>query len=166
MATGEHSLKDKAVSFLRLASSGKVRDAYERYVGPAFRHHNAFFPGDRESLMKAMEENAAKNPDKLLDVKLALQDGHYVACTRTFGRTRAIAAPPSCTSFVSRTTGSSSSGTWAKRFRRTRRTGTACSNGRRAPTFRTCRRNTRRRHKTSRPAARTCLARPPRRCDR
>ena len=79
MATGEHSLKDKAVSFLRLASSGKVRDAYERYVGPAFRHHNAFFPGDRESLMKAMEENAAKNPDKLLDVKLALQDGNYVA---------------------------------------------------------------------------------------
>ena len=79
MATGEHSLKDRAVSFLRLADSGKVRDAYERYVGPAFRHHNAFFPGDRESLMKAMEENAAKNPDKLLDVKLALQDGNYVA---------------------------------------------------------------------------------------
>ena len=79
MTTTEHSLKDRAVSFLRLAGSGKVRDAYERYVGPAFRHHNAFFPGDRESLMKAMEENAAKNPDKLLDVKLALQDGNYVA---------------------------------------------------------------------------------------
>ena len=42
-------------------------------------HHNAFFPGDRESLMKAMEENAAKNPDKVLDVKLSLQDGNYVA---------------------------------------------------------------------------------------
>lgn len=79
MTQPEHSLKDRAVSFLRLASSGKVRDAYERYVGPVFRHHNAFFPGDRESLMKAMEENAAKNPDKVLDVKLALQDGDYVA---------------------------------------------------------------------------------------
>ena len=72
-------MKDRAVSFLRLAGSGKVRDAYERYVGLGFRHHNAFFPGDRESLMRAMEENAAKNPDKVLDVKLALQDGNYVA---------------------------------------------------------------------------------------
>jgi predicted SnoaL-like aldol condensation-catalyzing enzyme len=79
MATAEHSLKDRAVSFLRLAGSGKVREAYDRYVGSDFRHHNAFFRGDRESLMKAMEENAAKNPDKVLDVKLALQDGNYVA---------------------------------------------------------------------------------------
>ena len=79
MTQPEHSLKDRAVSFLRLAGSGKVRDAYERYVGRGFRHHNAFFCGDRESLMKAMEENAAKNPDKVLGVKLALQDGNYVA---------------------------------------------------------------------------------------
>jgi len=79
MTAVERSLKDRAVSFLRLAGSGKVRDAYERYVGHTFRHHNAFFRGGRESLMKAMEDNAAKNPDKVLDVKLALQDGNYVA---------------------------------------------------------------------------------------
>ena len=71
--------KDIAVSFLRLVASGDVRDAYERYVDAGFRHHNAFFRGDRASLMKAMEENAGKNPDKVLDVKHALEDGDYVA---------------------------------------------------------------------------------------
>ena len=71
--------KDAAVSFLRLAGSGKVREAYERYVGASFRHHNAFFPGDRESLLKAMEENAAKNPSKVLEVKHVLEDEGFVA---------------------------------------------------------------------------------------
>ena len=71
--------KDMAVSFLRLAGSGKVREAYERYVAENFRHHNAYYRGDRESLLRAMEDNAAKNPNKLLDVKLAIEDGSYVA---------------------------------------------------------------------------------------
>ncbi|HSC15518.1 MAG TPA: nuclear transport factor 2 family protein [Gammaproteobacteria bacterium] len=77
--TPDRSLKDNALSFLRLVGSGKVRDAYERYVGPSFRHHNAYFRGDRESLLRGMEQNAAKNPGKVIDVKLALQDGDYVA---------------------------------------------------------------------------------------
>jgi predicted SnoaL-like aldol condensation-catalyzing enzyme len=79
MKTSDSSIKDTAVSFLRLVSSGKVREAYERCVGENFRHHNAYYRGDRESLMRAMEDNAAKNPNKLLDVKLALEDGSYVA---------------------------------------------------------------------------------------
>jgi predicted SnoaL-like aldol condensation-catalyzing enzyme len=78
MTSSEHTLKDAAVSFLRLVGAGKVRDAYERYVGASFRHHNAYFRGDRESLLRGMEQNAAKNPDKVIDVKLALQDGDYV----------------------------------------------------------------------------------------
>ena len=73
------SLKDTAISFLRLVTAGKVREAYERCIGDNFRHHNAYYRGDRESLMRAMEDNAAKNPNKLLDVKLALEDGRYVA---------------------------------------------------------------------------------------
>jgi predicted SnoaL-like aldol condensation-catalyzing enzyme len=79
MKAGNNSHKDTAVSFMRLVGSGKVRDAYDRYVGPNFRHHNAFFRGDRESLMKAMEENAEKNPNKVLDVKRTLEEGDYVA---------------------------------------------------------------------------------------
>jgi predicted SnoaL-like aldol condensation-catalyzing enzyme len=79
MNTGNHSHKDSAISFIRLVGAGKVREAYDRHVGANFRHHNASFHGDRESLMKAMEENAVRNPNKLLDVKRTLEDGNYVA---------------------------------------------------------------------------------------
>ena len=71
--------KDAAVEFLRLAATGNVREAYRKHVCPGFRHHNPFFHGDAESLMVAMEENAAKNPDKVLEIQRALQDGNLVA---------------------------------------------------------------------------------------
>ena len=45
--------KESAISFLRLASSGNVREAYEKYVHPDFRHHNPYFPSDRASLLAA-----------------------------------------------------------------------------------------------------------------
>jgi predicted SnoaL-like aldol condensation-catalyzing enzyme len=79
------SEKDSALHFLRLAASGKVRDAYQRYVAPGFRHHNPFFRGDADSLMEAMEENASRNPDKVLEVQHALQEGSFVA---VFSRVR------------------------------------------------------------------------------
>ncbi|HEX9945325.1 MAG TPA: nuclear transport factor 2 family protein [Thermoanaerobaculia bacterium] len=71
--------KEAAMDFLRLVAFGKVREAYRKYVGPEFRHHNAFFRSDAESLMAAMEENAAKNPNKVLEIQRALQDGDLVA---------------------------------------------------------------------------------------
>jgi predicted SnoaL-like aldol condensation-catalyzing enzyme len=73
------SHKETAVSFLRDVASGKVREAYGKYVGPDFRNHNPFFRGDQESLMTAMEENAIKNPNKVLEVKHVLEDGNLVA---------------------------------------------------------------------------------------
>lgn len=73
------SLKEKAVSFLQLVASGEVRAAYQRYIGPDFRHHNPFFRGDADSLMLAMEENAIKNPRKVLEVKRVIEDGDIVA---------------------------------------------------------------------------------------
>lgn len=71
--------KEAATDFLRLAVSGKVREAYRKYIDPEFRHHNAFFRSDAESLMAAMEENAVKNPNKVLEIQRALQDGDLVA---------------------------------------------------------------------------------------
>jgi predicted SnoaL-like aldol condensation-catalyzing enzyme len=71
--------KEIAVSFLHLASSGKVREAYEKYVHPDFRHHNPYFKGDRESLLVAMEENALKNPNKFLEVQHVFEDGNLIA---------------------------------------------------------------------------------------
>jgi predicted SnoaL-like aldol condensation-catalyzing enzyme len=73
------SLKEKAVSFLQLVASGKVREAYHTYIGPDFCHHNPYFRGDADSLMLAMEENAALNPHKVLEVKLAIQERDTVA---------------------------------------------------------------------------------------
>ncbi len=73
------SRKEAAISFLRHTASGKVREAYEKYVDSSFRHHNPFFKGDAESLMKGMEENAARFPDIILKVLRALEEGEFVA---------------------------------------------------------------------------------------
>ncbi len=73
------SKREMAVGFLSLASSGRVREAYERFVAAGFRHHNPYFAGDRASLMKGMEETAARNPDKSFEVKITLEDGDLVA---------------------------------------------------------------------------------------
>jgi predicted SnoaL-like aldol condensation-catalyzing enzyme len=73
------SHKDAAVDFMRLVASGNVREAYRKHVAPGFRHHNPFFKGDAESLMAAMAENAAQNPEKILEIQRALQEDDLVA---------------------------------------------------------------------------------------
>lgn len=71
--------KEAAISFLKMASSGDVREAYSKFVGPGFKHHNPYFEGSAETLMTAMEENARDNPNKTLDVKHAIAEGDLVA---------------------------------------------------------------------------------------
>ena len=71
--------KETAVSFLKSASAGNIREAYDLYISPEFRHHNAYFRGDRESLLLGMEQNAVQFPEKTLDVKRVLEDGEFVA---------------------------------------------------------------------------------------
>jgi len=64
---------------LSLASSGEVLKAYEQFIHPQFRHHNAYFKGDRESFLKAMEENAQQFPNKTYETLRVLEDGNLVA---------------------------------------------------------------------------------------
>ncbi len=71
--------KEIAISFLKLASSGKVAEAFEKHIHPNFIHHLVFFKGDRESFLKAMEENAREFPDKKYETMHALEDGEFVA---------------------------------------------------------------------------------------
>ena len=71
--------KEIAINFLNLASSGKVKEAYEKYIHPDFIHHNAYFQGDRESLFKGMKENAEQFPKKKYETLRALEDGDLVA---------------------------------------------------------------------------------------
>lgn len=70
--------KKIAETFLKLVVQGNVREAYERYIGTNFCHHNPFFPSDANSLMKAMEENAVKNPHKNLDINLSIEEKKMV----------------------------------------------------------------------------------------
>jgi predicted SnoaL-like aldol condensation-catalyzing enzyme len=72
------SKKDVAISFLENAASGKVDDAY-RCAGPGFRHHNAYFPGDAESLKAGMAEAHKQFPNTKLDVQRAIAEGDLVA---------------------------------------------------------------------------------------
>ena len=73
------SNKNAAVSFLKMAASGKVQEAYSKFVGEGFRHHNPFFEGSAESLQAGMQANALQNPGKVLDVKRVIAEGELVA---------------------------------------------------------------------------------------
>jgi predicted SnoaL-like aldol condensation-catalyzing enzyme len=71
--------KKTATDFLQLAASGQVREAFERFAGPGFRHHNPNFAGDAAALMAGMEQNSTANPDKVFEVKMAIAEGERVA---------------------------------------------------------------------------------------
>ena len=70
--------KDAAKSFLKMAGLGKVQEAYDQYVAPSFIHHNQYFKGDRQSLLKAMQEASKATPNKSIDIKHVYEDGETV----------------------------------------------------------------------------------------
>lgn len=71
--------KEIAKEFLKLASSGESRRAFELYVSEKFKHHNAYFKGDRQTLMLAMEDAHKQNPNKVFDIQRVLEDVNLVA---------------------------------------------------------------------------------------
>ena len=71
--------KEAAVSFLKLAASGNLDEAYANYIGPNFRHHNPYFPGDAESLKAGMAEAHAKFPKTILEVQHVFEEDDLVA---------------------------------------------------------------------------------------
>ena len=70
--------KEIAISFLKLASSGKLDEAYSK-VSPQFQHHNPYFAGDAESLKAGMADAAKKFPHTTLEVQRVLTEGDLVA---------------------------------------------------------------------------------------
>ena len=70
--------KEMAVTFLKMAASGEVRAAYDKFIDPHFIHHNLYFKGDRQSLMEAMEAAHKKSPNKAIEVKQVLEEGDKV----------------------------------------------------------------------------------------
>jgi predicted SnoaL-like aldol condensation-catalyzing enzyme len=68
-----------ATTFLRMCARGDVRAAFERFVAPGFVHHNAWFPADRQSLLVAMEQSAAAEPNKSFEPRQVVDGGDRVA---------------------------------------------------------------------------------------
>jgi len=71
--------KQAAVQFLQLVVTGRIHEAYEKYVDLRGKHHNPFFPAGFPALKKAMSENHVQFPSKQLTVKNVLGDDDLVA---------------------------------------------------------------------------------------
>jgi len=78
-ATKSSTRKEAAISFLKLAASGKVDEAYANHISPNFRHHNPYFRGDAESLKAGMAEAHTKFPNTTLDVQHVFEADDLVA---------------------------------------------------------------------------------------
>jgi predicted SnoaL-like aldol condensation-catalyzing enzyme len=77
--TTRMSNKEAAVSFLQMTAAGQVEEAFERFAGPQFMHHNPHFAGDAASIKAGMLDNAARFPQMSFEVQRALADGPLVA---------------------------------------------------------------------------------------
>lgn len=73
------TLKQIGRDFLTLCAAGNPREAFKLFAHKNFKHHNAFFKGDADSLMIAMEESSKENPNRVFDIKHILLDGDLVA---------------------------------------------------------------------------------------
>jgi predicted SnoaL-like aldol condensation-catalyzing enzyme len=70
--------KEAAQSFLKMAGTGKVQEAYDQYIAPSFIHHNQFFKGDRQSLLDAMQEASKVSPNKSIEIQRVYEEGDTV----------------------------------------------------------------------------------------
>src|SRR5215813_1821551 len=73
-----NSNKDVAISFLKNAATGKLDEAYG-LVSQNFRHHNAYFPSDTESLKAGMADAHKQFPNTKIDVQRAIAEDGLVA---------------------------------------------------------------------------------------
>ena len=70
--------KEIAIQFLLLAGTGKVDEAFERFVSEHFVHHNQYFESTRIALATEMIEAHASSPNKSIEVKQCFQEGDTV----------------------------------------------------------------------------------------
>ena len=71
--------KDAAVDFLKMVVSGRIDEAYSKYIDMNGKHHNVFFPSGFPALRSAMKQNQSQFPDKELLVKNVIGDGEVIA---------------------------------------------------------------------------------------
>jgi len=76
---GIDAQKNSAVQFLRLVTSGKIDEAYQKFVDIDGKHHNCYFPAGIAILKQAMVDNHKQFPVRTFDIKHVLGDGNMVA---------------------------------------------------------------------------------------
>ena len=72
------SNKQVVESFLTLVASGKVQEWFDLYIDKDFIHHNQYFPGDRQSLLDAMQQAHEEHPNRAFTIKKMLAEGDTV----------------------------------------------------------------------------------------
>ena len=72
------TLKEIGQDFLILCAFGNPKKAFEFYVHKNFKHHNAYFKGDANSLMTAMDDSAKQNPNRAFDIKQIIEEENKV----------------------------------------------------------------------------------------
>src|SRR5215813_10190822 len=75
---GASGPKGIAINFLKQAATGKMEEAYA-LASPSFRHHNAYFAGDAESLKAGMAGAHKQFPNTAIEVQRAVEEGDTVA---------------------------------------------------------------------------------------
>ena len=85
------SRTDIATEFLAMCANGQVQEAYDRHVAADFRHHNAWFPADRQSLLDGMAQSAKPEPNKSFSVMQAIVSADRVASLSQLRRAQADA---------------------------------------------------------------------------
>lgn len=71
--------KEITIDFIRKCADGYADKAFQLYVGKGFKHHNAYFKGDADSLMNAMLQSDKQIPNRSFEIKRAIADGDTVA---------------------------------------------------------------------------------------
>ncbi len=74
----QSSNRNIAISFLDLVIQGRVREAYDKYVSQNLIHHNPYFEGTREALFEAMDADSKEHPNKLIDIKMIIEEENLV----------------------------------------------------------------------------------------
>jgi len=77
-----------AVDFLQLAVSGKIDEAFDKYVDMRGKHHDPFFGAGFPALKQAMIDLHVQTPNAEIEVKNVLGDSDLVAVHSRVRRSR------------------------------------------------------------------------------
>jgi predicted SnoaL-like aldol condensation-catalyzing enzyme len=71
--------KEAARQFLELVGSGRIDEAYRKYVAMDGKHHNPFFAAGFPAQQAAMQANFLQFPDMRLTIQDVIGEGEMVA---------------------------------------------------------------------------------------